>query len=48
MSSGYSYGYGESCSVRTLALGGCNSAGLTGYKMEKLLHRVWIFNENNL
>ncbi len=48
MSSRYSYGYGESCFVRTLAPGGCNSVRLVGYKMDKLLHRVWMSNENNL
>ncbi len=44
----YSYAYGKSCSVRTLTPRGCNSARLARYKMEKLLHRVWMSSESNL
>jgi hypothetical protein len=32
-------------SVRTVAPGCCNSAGLAGYELQKLLHRVWICNQ---
>jgi hypothetical protein len=44
----YSHGYGESCSAKTIAPRGCNSAGLVRYKLQELLHIVLMSNESNL
>ncbi len=42
---GISHGYRDSCSIRTVTPSCCNSAGLVGYKLQKLLHIVWICNK---
>jgi hypothetical protein len=39
-----SLGYGESCSIKTVTPRCCNGVGLVGYKLKKLLHKVWICN----
>ncbi len=34
--------------IKTLASRCCNNAGLAGYKLHELLHRVWVSSESNL
>ncbi len=48
MLSGVSHEYRDSCSVRIVAPRCCNSVGLVGYKLQKLLHRIWICNKEIL